>query len=374
MSIYFDRENCFVEKFNADTGFYIRSGVIENGTDTGLDPFMRDFPQMIDIGVMGRCSSGLDGLCQKAGIQCYQQGDRVIRDNMSVRDFASIAGQCKGKVFQFALGGRGDVDQHEHLEQILACSREFGIVPNFTTSGRQITEEIAAICKKYVGAVAVSWYRSGCTLDAIQILLHAGIKTNIHYVLGNNTIDEAIGRLQDRSFPVGVNAVIFLLHKPVGLGEEGNVLRYYDQKVKTFFDLVDRLVQPYKIGFDSCSAPGLVTMAKNIDYISTDYCEGARFSCYIDAQMRMTPCSFAQDDHWAVDLRTVSIADAWKKEPFVTFRTFLRNACPACADRSFCGGGCPVVNQVTLCNRKEKQTKSNETEEYDNENQIGLCD
>lgn len=63
------------------------------------------------------------------------------------------------------------------------------LVPNFTTSGYGMTSEIAALCKKYCGAVAVSWYRSEYTLRAIQMLLDAGVKTNIHYVVGKNTID-----------------------------------------------------------------------------------------------------------------------------------------------------------------------------------------
>ena len=354
MKVYVDTENKFIEKFDANTGFYIRSGVIENGKDTGVDPFMRNFPQLIDIGVMGECTHGLEGLCRKAGVQCYQSGDRVVRGNMPLSDFISIADQCAGKVFQFALGGRGDVDQHEHIEQILAISRDRGIVPNFTTSGLKMTPNIAKTCKKYVGAIAVSWYRAQHTLDAIYMLLQSGIKTNIHYVLGNNTIDEAIERLKNRSFPKGVNAVIFLLHKPVGLGEEANVLLHNDKKVKEFFKVVDGLEQPCKIGFDSCLVPGLVTMTKNIDYTSTDYCEGARYSCYIDAQMNMMPCSFVQDGRWSVNLRYSSIVETWKRAPFKRFRNFLRNSCPKCPDRSLCGGGCPIVNQVTLCNRKER--------------------
>ena len=55
------------------------------------------------------------------------------------------------------------------------------------------------------------------------MLLDAGIKTNIHYVLGNNSIDEAIERLKNNDFSKGINAIIFLLHKPVGLGQENNV-------------------------------------------------------------------------------------------------------------------------------------------------------
>lgn len=50
---YVDQTNHFIEVFNKKTGFYARTGVIENGLDTGRDPFMRDFPQLIDVGVMG---------------------------------------------------------------------------------------------------------------------------------------------------------------------------------------------------------------------------------------------------------------------------------------------------------------------------------
>ena len=36
-------------------------------------------------------------------------------------------------------------------------------------------------------------------------------------------------------FPKVFNAIIFLLHKPVGLGQENNVLKAEDPKVKEFF-------------------------------------------------------------------------------------------------------------------------------------------
>ena len=38
------------------------------------DPFMADFPELLDVGIMGHCKHGKSGLCQKAGIGCYQNG------------------------------------------------------------------------------------------------------------------------------------------------------------------------------------------------------------------------------------------------------------------------------------------------------------
>lgn len=120
-----------------------------------------------------------------------------------------------------------------------------------------MTSEIASLCKKYCGAVAVSWYRSDYTLRTIQMLLDAGVKTNIHYVLAKNTIDEAIERLRTNDFPQGINSIVFLLHKPVGQGKEENRLVVDDPRVKEFYSLVETS-HPFKVGLDSCSIPGAV--------------------------------------------------------------------------------------------------------------------
>ena len=66
------------------------------------------------------------------------------------------------------------------------------IVPNFTSSGLGFNEKIVSLCKEYCGAVAISWYRSEYTQKAIDMLVSAGVTTNIHYVFGRNSIDEAI--------------------------------------------------------------------------------------------------------------------------------------------------------------------------------------
>ena len=183
--------------FDSVTGAYIRTGILdEHGDDTGVDPFMASFPHLIDVGIMGHCEHGKRGLCVKAGIQCYQSGLVKDEPNMSLSDFTVIAKQCRGKVNQFALGGRGDPDQHEDFEAILKVCSQNKIVPNFTTSGYGLTPESVKLCKQYCGAVAVSWYRSPYTLQAIEMLIDSGITTNIHYVLGKNTIDEAVHRLK----------------------------------------------------------------------------------------------------------------------------------------------------------------------------------
>ncbi len=352
----YDKKNNFKAMFDSKTGFYMRTGVIENGVDTGVDPFMTEFPELLDIGIMGSCEHGRSGLCVSAGVECYQNGLNVCAPNMTLDNFKKIADQCKGRTFQFALGGRGDPDRHEHFSEILEYCSQCGIVPNFTSSGLGFTEETAKLCKAYCGAVAISWYRQRHTRRAIEMLLKEGVKTNIHYVLGNNSIDEAIQCLEENRFPKGINAVIFLLHKPVGQGSAENVLDYNDSRVKHFFELIDNKSFDFKIGFDSCTVPALVNYTSKLNPDSFDTCEGGRWSAYITPDMMMLPCSFDnQELKWAYDISDDTIENAWNSPQFEDFREHFRGSCSECADRERCMGGCPIRREIVLCSRKEKK-------------------
>jgi radical SAM protein with 4Fe4S-binding SPASM domain len=216
-----------------------------------------------------------------------------------------------------------------------------------------MTPEIARLCKQYCGAVAVSWYRSEYTIRAIQMLLDAGVKTNIHYVLGKNSIDEALERLKHNDFPKGINAVIFLLHKPTGQGTRNNMLLPEDPKVAEFFGQIDTR-HPFKVGMDSCNVPGAINFCKHIMPESLDTCEGGRYSCYIGADMIMVPCSFDQQKRYEVSLRNADITEAWNSEQFEKFRNHMRGACPSCDKKGLCMGGCPLMPEIVFCNSAER--------------------
>lgn len=354
------KEKDFISCFNEKNGQYFRSGIIKNGVDTGVDPFMTSFPELLDVGIMGHCVHGKSGLCMTSGVECYQDGLHSNQSNMPLSDFIKIAEQCAGKTYQFALGGCGDPDQHEDFERILKVCEKYHIVPNFTTSGFGMTEEIAKLCKRYCGAVAVSWYGSEYTFKAISLLVTSGVKTNIHYVLHNESISEALCRMKECTFPIGVNAIIFLLHKPVGLGTQGKVIHTENEEYVEFIKYISEQKLNYKVGFDSCSVPAFVNYPGNIDLDSLDTCEGARWSAYITPDMKMLPCSFDnQDQYWAVDLRKYTIKEAWDSIEFQKFREHFERACPDCERRRFCMGGCPIKPEITLCNNKilEKKNK-----------------
>jgi radical SAM protein with 4Fe4S-binding SPASM domain len=312
---------------------------------------MAEYPELIDIGIMEKC------ICSsKCKVDCYQKACDRTGSNMSFDNYKKIIDESKGKVFQVALGGAGDPDTHENFADILKYTAESNIVPNFTTSGIALTKEKAELCYRYCGAVAVSEHFEDYTDKAVELLIQSKVKTNIHFVLNTETIDKAIEILGTNKYRKGINAIIFLLYKPVGLGKQEKILKYSNPKVREFFELVNKHEYDFKIGFDSCSCTALLNFSNNIDFEMIDYCEGGRYSMYISADMKAYPCSFAnQHTELGFDISNNTIQNAWSS--FNYFRNKLTQRCLACNDRCFCGGGCPLLSSIILCNRKERSAE-----------------
>jgi radical SAM protein with 4Fe4S-binding SPASM domain len=250
-----------------------------------------------------------------------------------------------------ALGGRGDPNTHPDFARMLYKARMEGVVPNYTTSGLTLNLEASRASAEHCGAVAVSWHNQKYTYDAIDMLQAAGCVTNIHFVLSNESVEYATSALRNGLFP-NVNAVIFLLHKPVGLGMTSNVLKSDDRRLVAFFKAIEEQ-QLYKIGFDSCSIQGVMRLTNKFNLDSMDTCEGARFSMYISPDMYATPCSFDKDLKWGVSLRDHTISEAWESDKFESFRQVLRNGSAHCEGKcafwTRCTGACPIVPEITLC-------------------------
>lgn len=353
MLTYFDPNHRFKEVFDTNTGMYIRSAVLdERLKETQEEAFMRSFPSLLDIGIMGACSS-----VASCDVGCYQQGaGNKLGINMPLSVFKKIIDEVSGKTFEVALGGFGNPNEHPDFIEIVRYARENNVVPNYTTSGIALTDEQIAATKKFCGAVAVSWHRKNYTYKAIERFVNSDVKTNIHYVLGNDSIDEAISRLKSNDFPIGINAVVFLLYKPVGKVKDGNVLSPADPRVKEFYSLIE-IEHPFKCGLDACHMPGVVNNTTKIMKEAMSPCDAARFSMYITPDGFALPCSFDTTKRmWAVDIKTNGILSAWQSDTFSRFRLHHKNSCKGCKLVDNCFGGCPLMgNQINLCELPERK-------------------
>ena len=186
-------------------------------------------------------------------------------------------------------------------------------------------------------------------IDVLESRIIGGT-TNIHYVVSKDTINEAITRLEMDSFPKGVNAVIFILYKPVGNGIIEKVLKNTDSRIERFISLATKVKHPYRVGFDTCFTPALLRWGDTVPAVSIDACEAATFSMYIDSQMNCYPCSFGiWDKSISESMNSKALREIWQGDKFVAFREQRKEKCSSCRQTELCRGGCRLGIDIDMC-------------------------
>lgn len=349
------RYTCY---FDNNTGLFAR--VEDQGT---AHPFWAEKgPELLDISITNWCDRECD--------ICYRSSHRKGR-HMPLADYEKLLEQASEmNLFQVALGG-GNPNQHPHFEKILRLTRQkYGIIPSYTTNGRGLNEKVVRATKEYCGAVAVSLYPPYKELEKnITILQSYSIKTNLHFVLSTQTIPLAIKWL--KNIPIflrGLNAIIFLTYKPVGIKADDSLVMTNSQMLERFYETISSSQFPFKIGFDSC---GVSSIVDYIDYNETlvEACEAARFSAFISEDMKMYPCSFMIDSIEGISILSNPMNDIWKNDiNFKNIRNRLRrNECANCTKYEDCLGGCPVFDKINICRIRSHQRENTHKslKEYD---------
>ena len=310
------RNNDYELLFNEFTGFEVLRGI--NGFP---DPFSLELPSLLDIGVMGTCKNK----CKF----CYQ--GHINRPNMTLENFKKIIDQTKHHVNQVALGGRGDPNKHENFEEILLYCRENKVAPNYTTSGINLTDD-EVISSKFCGAVGVSDYGKDYTYQAIQNLIDSKIRVCIYLIYSKESHNKAIKILKGQDVWNGnvdtdkLFSVLFLLFKPQGWGKNLDWVPTPSQ-IQEFSKLIFKPKNNFQVGVDSCLINHILKYEKpdKLQAMAIDTCEGARQSAYITPDMRMMPCSFAEQSKYAVDITNKQdIYKIWNNSNiFKKFREYL---------------------------------------------------
>jgi len=272
--------------FDDKTGMFARWGRTKKD-----DPVVSLYgPEMLDISITRMCYNNCS--------YCYRSAGPDGK-HMHLELYKHILDILPDTVCQIALGG-GEPTLHPDFPEILRLTRDRGIVPNYTTNGSEIVDSelnksrdrILEATKEYCGVVAVSLHHSmDKTTEAVRTLIDYGVKTNIHCVLSAESYPQVIEQLPAyiRGELHGLNAVIFLLYKPVGRAKRAALPTR--QQFRDLVELYSGL--PVKLGFDSCSVPFLIDN-ESINKISIEPCEAGRFSMFISETGWCSPCSFAE--------------------------------------------------------------------------------
>lgn len=322
------------------------------GDTVSEDPYMAPWPELADISISNYCTNGCE--------YCYRSSNQEGAF-MSVSDYRFVLEELTseeyGSIFQVALGG-GEPLLHPDFVEILRVTREeYGIIPNYTTCGKFFNQDNLEATRKYCGAVAVSWdpYRNLSLEEISEIgskLKEEGIRVNIHYVISENTIKDAVKLVKGNydEYLKDFNAVIFLTYKATGRAGRSDMIRS-QETLREFLDLVDEPSTELKVGFDACFVPVLMKGTK-VDTDLVDSCECGFFSVYVNETMEVMPCSFCNDKEYSYNLKDFSFKEIWQNL-FSGYRTYVdencKTECKDCDKKSGCRGGCPFFKEMFLC-------------------------
>jgi hypothetical protein len=339
--------------FDKQTGYFERWGVTKED-----DPQLCEYgPEIADIEISSvineedRVPDGMlvtKGCCKgrnSCGIFCYKKnGDGNRQIHMSLDTLKSILDKTPQTLTQIAYG-ICDIDSHPQFFEILEETRRRGIIPNFTTSGIGVTKEIAEKVAKICGAVAVSVnsQRLAISLRAVQLFNESSntLQTNIHYMLSEQTYDDAFTIIDEVShLPLFKGAVVFLAYKPKQPNQPFTTLKDVDKYKKLIEYCHSKGV---RVGFDSCSCPlymKTINGEPNEDKLAqyAEKCEANLHSLYINCKGEFYPCSFSEGmGKWESGINLKNILDfneIWHDNRVVEWRNHLLK----------CDRNCPIYN------------------------------
>jgi sulfatase maturation enzyme AslB (radical SAM superfamily) len=336
--------------FNKKNGYFEKWG-----SNRSEDPDTSPFPEILDIelSTSSTCSSNCNYCYKNNGNKEQQNKNMTLEVYKNLLDKFLIYGDASF-VTQIAFG-ICDINTNPDFFPIMEYTKSKGIIPNYTTNGNQVTEEIAKKTKELCGAVAVSIHSKN-SYDAIKKYVDAGIKqVNIHFMLAEETFIEAYKLLHDilnDSKLKGINALVFLQCKEKGKAKG----IYHSIKDLDKFKLLiaDCEKSGINYGMDSCSASNYlkITNGKNKDYV--ECCESTISSFYINVDGIGFPCSFAEgESNWDSGIDVLNcddfVNDVWHNDKVEEFRSRnisstdlcncnLKNLCRKC-----------TLFQVTCC-------------------------
>lgn len=327
--------NCF---FCKDDGFNIRFGreVDEDVEFCALGPEILD----LEISVNGCVPVPGSTNCR----YCYKNNTNAKPTNMSFGTFKKIVDSFPKNLSQIAFGITG-LKTNPGMSKMFQYCRDVGIIPNVTTVGADIDDEVLDVLCEKCGAVAVSCYTGAKELcyktiklihDRAKEKFNRELHVNMHIVVSKSNMNHLKDVLKDIAEKKvdGLKSVVLLRIKPKGRAEKMDCTvpySIYEELVKYCLD------NNISFGFDSCSATPVMDVLKKIGKpelcSSCESCESSKLSSYINVKGEYWSCSFAEGTNFIKPINVLehsSTLEWWNNDEVKKVRFCKNPACKSC--------------------------------------------
>jgi radical SAM protein with 4Fe4S-binding SPASM domain len=309
-------------------------------------------PTEVHFSITNRCGMHCPG--------CYVDSGTEAEDELSFPQLKEVIDVLAEKgVFHIAFGG-GEPTLHPQLIELAEYCREKGIVPNITTNGVAITEELAKRFSVF-GQIHVSldgleeyYEKEGSNkkfadIDrGIRLLRKHNEHVGLNVVMNKDNF-EIIPEIAKYAEKLHLEGILLLRYKPAGRAKKDYLEKRLTEKQHIeFYELLLRLHKGYRINVCvDCSCVPLFSshhiFKKALEFFSVNGCDAGNILIGVDPHGRMNACSFSSEDAGSIFM----FDENWDANAsFQKFRNWTKNAkepCKSCRYLSICKGGCHIV-------------------------------
>jgi radical SAM protein with 4Fe4S-binding SPASM domain len=312
-------------------------------------------PTELHFSFTNKCSAGCE--------HCYTDSVPDAEDEFSLDEMkAHIDTLADFGIFHIALGG-GESLEYDEIFELAEYIKTKDMVPNLTTSGLPINDEMAKKCNIF-GQINVSidslipdpsQPRRAALLEksfeALGTLRKHGNKTGINCVINRHNFEQ-IPEILKFARKNKLSDVEFLRFKP-----SGRAIPIYDklhctpEQHREFWPMILKYAKKYNqnvkidcsyVPMMACHAPDKKLMEK----FCVKGCDGGNLLAAADHKGRVKACSFSHEFAGTIE----TLRDEWEtNENFLKYFNWNDTApepCKSCNYLDLCKGGCHVVAEV----------------------------
>ena len=177
------------------------------------------YPEIEDCAINSKCEANCN--------YCYTS---ALKTGKNFEDIVEKAEKVWGSLdpgqrpFQIAIGGAGESTLHPDWIPFVKKVNELGIVPNYTTNGMHLSDEILEATEKYCGGVAVSYHPhiKKVFSKAIEKLSSIDTILNVHVILGDKKSFDDLKEIFEKYKKV-IKYFVVLPYQAAGRAKESKI-------------------------------------------------------------------------------------------------------------------------------------------------------
>jgi MoaA/NifB/PqqE/SkfB family radical SAM enzyme len=252
-------------------------------------------PETIDVKITNWCNFG----CSYCYMDSTTKGDHASKD-LLIQIFKGL----KEAPYQIAFGG-GEPTAHPEFPWFLEYTRSKGTVPNYTTAGHILRDNVFEATNKYCGGVALTYHAFKGpeyfkkTYDTWRSRLDARVQLNVHVLFDKDVADNLLD-LQDIGLK-NLNIVLLAYYPNVGRANWESIPSkgVYEVTLPAALKTVES--SGFKIAFSEGLLPYF--LSHQFPEVPTQFAsqQEGLYSCYVDDKGRVSQSSFAPPEEKTED-------------------------------------------------------------------------